>query len=147
MRSLLLSCAALVLMTAACATTHDPAPQGTVSAAGTNLAPPVGKWRLAAFGDSDAVVAADVSLVVQEDGKLAGSGGCNSYFGTWTLGDGQDTLGPVGATRRLCQGEVMAVETRYFEVLSHVGGWRATDGGIVLTDTSGTAVLSFRAQD
>ena len=74
MRSLLV-CAALLLLSTACAHTHDVdvAPTGTVSDAGANLAPPVGKWRLVAFADVDAAPAAEVTLVVQDDGKIAQS--------------------------------------------------------------------------
>lgn len=146
MRSTLF-CAALFLSLAGCASSPESAEPVNVSAAAADRAPPIGKWRLTAFTDSDAAPAATVTLVVQADGKIAGSGGCNSYFGSWALGEEQDTLGPVGATRRLCQAETMAVESKYFDALSRVGGWRATDAGIVLTDSAGEALMTFRAQD
>ena len=117
MRSVLF-CAALLVLSTACASGLEPAPPGAVNSAGANLAPPVGTWRLTAFSDVDAAPAAEVTLVVQADGKIAGSGGCNGYFGSWALGKGQDTIGPVGATRRMCQAEVMDVESKYFDALS-----------------------------
>lgn len=145
MRALLL-CLTLFLTTA-CASGGGVATAGAVNAAGARIAPPIGSWRLAAFADRDGVVAPEVTLVVQADGKVGGSGGCNGYFSRWTLGDGQSTLGPVGATRRMCQDEVMEVEGRYFDALSRVAGWRPTDGGITLFDADDAPLLVFRPQD
>lgn len=145
MRAALLALSLLVL-SAGCASTDPVAPGDAVNAAGARIAPPVGSWRLVGFADSDAAVKPEVTLVVEPDGKIAGSGGCNGYFGRWTLGAGQDTLGPVGATRRMCEPEVMDVEDRYFAALARVGGWRPTDAGMVLTGPDGGPLLSFRRE-
>ncbi len=145
MRTLLL-CFVALLLTAGCVGTSSSATSDAVNAAGARVAPPVGKWLLTAFGDRDGAVPGEVTLNVEDDGAIAGSGGCNGYFGRWSLGEAQSTLGPVGATRRMCAPEVMDVEMRYFEALSRVAGWRATDAGIVLTDASGDPLLAFRAR-
>jgi heat shock protein HslJ len=138
-----LLCIAALCLAPSCASTSV-APAGAVSASGAKIDPPVGKWRLRAFAGGDGAVAPEVTLIVQEDGRLAGNGGCNSYFGMWTLGAGQDTLGPVGATRRMCQPEVMEIENRYFAALSRVGGWLPTDTGLLLTDAAGDPLLTFQ---
>ena len=102
---------------------------------------PVGTWTLASSASGGRV-----TFVVKESGEFSGSGPCNNYFGRWSLGAAQDTLGPVGATRKMCAPEAMDAEQAFFNALGTVAGWRATDGGIALVDPSGAVVLAFTSK-
>jgi len=62
-----------------------------------------------------------VTATFETDGRFGGSGGCNSYGGTWTL-DGQSlTLGEVVSTLMACaDNAAMQQETAYFAALRSV---------------------------
>jgi heat shock protein HslJ len=50
------------------------------------------------------------------EGKIAGKGGCNSYFADYTLTGGEISFGAIGATKMACA-EGMDQETQYFAAL------------------------------
>jgi heat shock protein HslJ len=74
-----------------------------------------------------------------EEGRVAGSSGCNSYFADLTESSpGVIELGPVGATRMACPPEAMELELRYlgrFSQVDRYGFWR------------GKLALTWRAED
>ena len=57
-----------------------------------------------------------------EDGQASGSAGCNSYFGQYTLQDGELHIGPVAITEMYCMTPegVMEQETRFTDILTSV---------------------------
>ena len=64
------------------------------------------EWRLAEYGPADAPVAArpepPITIKFEADGRIGGSGGCNSYGGTYEL-DGQSLkLGQIQSTLMAC---------------------------------------------
>jgi heat shock protein HslJ len=69
-----------------------------------------------------------------EEGRVAGSSGCNSYFADLTeRSPGVIELGPVGNTRMACPPDAMELESRYLGRLGQVdryGFWR---GKLALT--------------
>jgi heat shock protein HslJ len=71
-------------------------------------------WTL----DETAPTQPRVTLAYQ-DGRLAGSAGCNTYTAAVTAGDapGGIAVGPVVATRRMCPEPEMQVEGRYLQQL------------------------------
>lgn len=59
---------------------------------------PVGQW--VESDDMDAPF-----LTISADGTLSGNDGCNNLFGEWALADdGAVQLGPLGSTRKFCEG-------------------------------------------
>ncbi|MFN4142803.1 META domain-containing protein [Aestuariivirga sp.] len=81
-----------------------------------------------------------------ESGRVAGSGGCNRFRGSYQQsGDGL-TFSPLAATRMACPPEVMRRERAFFDMLSHVRGMRMGTGELVLLDGEGRerAVLTRR---
>lgn len=56
------------------------------------------------------------TIVFDSEGKIAGRGGCNSYFGDYTLNGGEISFGAIGATKMACA-EGMDQETQYFAAL------------------------------
>lgn len=86
---LLITLSLLVLMTG-CA----PA-QTEISLEGTS-------WRLTSLGDKPVMAASDVTLKFGETGEFTGNAGCNGYFGSYTLDNGEFQVGPVGNTEMAC---------------------------------------------
>lgn len=80
------------------------------------------EWRLVEYGPADAPVASrpepPITLTFEEDGRIGGSGGCNSYGGTYQL-DGQSlTMGQIQSTLMACaDAAVTQQESAYLAAL------------------------------
>jgi heat shock protein HslJ len=66
-----------------------------------------GEWRLVSFGPEEGGAAplegTEISLVLAEEGAVAGSDGCNRYMGQYTLqGDDALSFGPLAGTLMAC---------------------------------------------
>lgn len=78
--------------------------------------------------------------------KVAGKGGCNRYFGGITeQDDGVLTLGPMGATRMMCMGELAGKEMEYLESLEKVASFQISGNQLVLRDAGKATLLTFDA--
>ncbi len=87
------------------------------------------------------------TLILDKDGKIAGSGGCNRYFGgAETSGDALE-IGPLGSTRMACPEPKMGQETRFMRALQSAKTFRIDNGTLVLSDAEGTDILTFRAAE
>jgi heat shock protein HslJ len=77
---------ALLLLLAACA---GPAAPGLAGS----------EWRPTRLGAADLPAASGIFLRFEDDGRLAGSGGCNRFFGSYKLDGDKIEIGSLGATR------------------------------------------------
>jgi putative lipoprotein len=87
-----------------------------------------------------------LTLTFGADGRVSGSGGCNSFSGTYSADGSSVTLGPLAMTRRACLGEALnAQETRYTQALTGTLHWAIlADGALELTGEGGKRVLLRR---
>lgn len=103
-------------------------PGGAQGAPGTLEAVPLG-------------VAATLSMAA---GQATGSGGCNSFGGTYELDGTSLTFGAdFNTTLALCDETVQAVEDAYLAALPTVAGWLITENVLQLTDEVGSTLLTF----
>ena len=79
------------------------------------------------------------------DGRVAGSGGCNSYTGPYTLDGSKITIGPLQSTLMSCIGPAGEIETLYFASLEAADSYTATAESLTIYDIPGTALLVFAA--
>jgi len=77
---------------------------------------------------------AEVSLVFTE-GKISGKSACNRYSASVEQGEapGDLKIGPAMGTRMACPGELMDLEHKYLDALTHVTGFSFLAGKLVLT--------------
>lgn len=87
----------------------------------------------------------EITLNFGRDGRLHGSAGCNRYFSDYNLKTDALTLGPIGATRKLCPDLQMTAEKRFLAALGKVNSWAVKDGKLVLFGTG--AELTFVKSD
>jgi heat shock protein HslJ len=104
------------------------------------------EWRLVGYGPAEALAAPVgstlITLVFRSETELGGSGGCNSYFGSYALQGETFTVTGVGSTEMACLEEgVMAQESAYLQQLS--AGGLLTQSGDELTLTNASGVLIF----
>jgi len=121
-------CTAGALIAAACASS---APQNELS--GT-------QWRVATLG-GQIIVERPPTIEFAGD-RIVGTGGCNRYFGTYTVEAQTISVGAVGSTEMACEPPIMAREASFFEALSASRTYRRLGDTLVLTaDDGGTIVL------
>ena len=126
MRRTLLFAAVLGLTLAACADPSEPGADPTQSA-----------WVLESgtVDGAELSIAADhpITLTFDESG-VAGTSGCNSYFGGYAI-DGSDiSFTDMGSTMMACEPvEVMDAEAMYLGAMAKVDSFTATSDNLTLT--------------
>lgn len=106
-------------------------------------------WVLTAMGDVAApqgvLEKIQVTLTyVAAESRLAGSGGCNRYFGEVEINADQlvFTAGPMGMGRMACSEQVMAQENQFVQMLGRAERY-AIDGNVLYLFTNAGEVLLF----
>ncbi len=105
------------------------------------------EWHLTSYTlDGEALIVpwyVDATLLL-EAGQAAGSTGCNTFSGSYTLEGDQLTFDPtVTMTRMACPEEESAVEDGYMAALPLVEFWTMEDGDLLLADADGLPLLGF----
>lgn len=80
------------------------------------------------------------TLKFSSDGKVTGNGGCNNFFGNFTIDGRALTIGDIGSTRMSC-GEVMELEKAYFSVLAMEIRALFNEGKLILTGDGGNQLI------
>ncbi len=75
--------------------------------------------------------------------KLSGFDGCNRFFASVDLSDGQMRLGPIGASKMYCQATSDFAQ-RYHQQLRQVTGYAIDGRELRLHDAAGSTLLSYR---
>ena len=87
-----------------------------------------------------------VTMTIEfEGGRASGTGGCNRFTGSYDEDGESISLGQVASTRMACSEEVMSSETAYLSALESVSSWSASEGALVLSDSSGEELLQYEA--
>jgi heat shock protein HslJ len=119
-----------------------PAPQADAPLAGT-------AWFLESISQGDAVASALRTTVISlifADGRLNGSGGCNTFMADYTLdNDGALSIGPAGATRMACEPAIMNQESTLLTALENTERYVIEGDRLTLFQPSGS--LIFVAMD
>lgn len=92
-------------------------------------------WQMTDYADpnvttgmSTVLLAATPTAIFGADGTISGSGGCNSYSGTYQVdGDALTIPGPLTTTMMMCDEAVMAQETVFLTNLQAVAGFTLFD--------------------
>ncbi len=109
--------------------------------------PTAQKWYLLGARDADALAGRDGSppqayFELQQQGRLAGHGGCNAIFGTYVLNESMLSFPQVGRTKKACIG-AMAAEEALLRVLQGSHSWSLEAGVLVLHDEAGALLGRF----
>jgi heat shock protein HslJ len=91
-------------------------------------------WKVTSFNnDRHAVVGVlgESSITMTfEDGKVAGSAGCNSFHGTYATEGGKLEIGPLATTRRACPDPLMTQEREFLAALASAVTW-SVEGNVL----------------
>ena len=82
--------------------------------------------------------------IVFEDGRVAGSTGCNRFTGSYSIDGDELELGQLALTQMACGPPGDAVERAYLAALEQVAGWRSEDDELTLLDADDEELLRYR---
>lgn len=107
------------------------------------------EWALVSIDGPDGATpaheGATVTLEFDENGQVSGSGGCNSYGGTYEVQDNRLSFGEITRTLMACVDEnVMAQEEAYFTALQSAGEFDLSGEQLTLWYGEGEGTLIFQ---
>lgn len=105
-------------------------------------------WQLASYGTPDSLTsvigANPLTLEFLANNQVAGSGGCNSYSGAYSLQEDTLAFSDIISTLVACtDAAVGAQEQTYFDALALVGTYAFTNAGLTLWYNNGQQQLNF----
>ncbi len=127
----------------------DPAPVSDAEIAeGQNLeAEIVGHtWVLTHIDGEEAAEGSAATTTLAEDGKVEGFGGCNRYFGTYTLLGDTLEVAPLASTKMACPPPLMDLEDRFLERLEAARYLRLDGSELTLTGDEGELVFVLQEE-
>lgn len=80
------------------------------------------QWELESIDGESVLEGTSVTLSFGEDGRASGSGGCNSYGGSYSINDTSISFGQMISTMMACEEGIMAQEMAYFQALETASG-------------------------
>ncbi|WP_415719540.1 META domain-containing protein [Maridesulfovibrio sp.] len=75
---------------------------------------------------------AHIWMRLDNDGKIYGSGGCNSFRGSYSYSDGFFRTGPLAMTRKRCAQGISLQESKFMKSLSKVNSMQKKDGTLYM---------------
>lgn len=108
------------------------------------------EWRPVRLGEAGAVDESgptEIFVRFEGDGRLAGHGGCNRFFGGYTITGTAIEIGPLGATRMMCPEPAMAGEAALFEILQTARRFERRRTELSLFDAEGREIARFVQSD
>jgi heat shock protein HslJ len=106
------------------------------------------QWRLVSMGrvgaETNLASGTSVTLKFSKDGRISGSGGCNSYGGGYRVVGDQITFGQVFSTRRAClEADLTRQEGLYLSALGLASRFRLSSNRLNIYYEGGRSVLDF----
>lgn len=108
-------------------------------------------WHLVSFNQEGnfhpVLPGTDITIRFREDGSVAGSAGCNSYFSGYQLDGNLISFGPVSMTEKYCIDPpgIMEQEREFFALLGDSTRYTITEGRLVLSHYDSRKLLVFEA--
>jgi len=94
-------------------------------------------WQVEDIDRGGIIDSSHITMQMSEEGRIAGSTGCNQYFGTLTVGQTSFEVSGAGSTRRACVPAIMQQETRFLQALHDVRRYEIDGDFVRLYDESG----------
>ena len=104
-------------------------------------------WRLVSIDGQPPIEGTTLTAIFSEDARVAGSAGCNRYFGRADAETGRMRVGPLGSTLMACEANgVMTQEQRFLELLQAASSYSVIGDQLRLGPSGSTVTLVFLAQ-
>jgi heat shock protein HslJ len=154
----------LTLIVSACAAPAAPTPPGAPTGAPAQPAAPAPAqlpaqpaatspdalsgtaWQMITLNGQPALAEAGVTIAFAA-GRVAGSDGCNTYSGTYTIdGTNMQFNQPFRSTMMMCAQPVMAQAQVYLAALGQVASFQIAGSQLTFLDANGKEVVMYAAQ-
>jgi heat shock protein HslJ len=107
-----------------------------------------GIWLLTELKGAAPITGTSITAEFDQDGRVGGSSGCNSYSTTYTMDGSKLTFGEqVATTLMACPEPIMEQEREYQHALSNTDTYEIKDGELILKDSDGNEVARFEVID
>jgi heat shock protein HslJ len=105
-------------------------------------------WRLVSIDGRPALAGVRVTAIFDEEAsRVAGSAGCNQYFGSAAVKGDRLEVGGLGSTRMFCAAEgVMPQEAAYLDELGKATTYRMVGTQLQLGPGPGVVTLVYEAE-
>lgn len=89
----------------------------------------------------------DISLIFGIDGQVSGNAGCNTYSGSYQVGDKALKVGPLAGTRMFCDkpAGVMDQEKQYLTALQNAAAFDIAGDTLTIRDGGGAMQVVAKA--
>ena len=105
------------------------------------------QWRPSFMRASELPAGSHMVVQFNPDGGITGNGGCNRFFGVYTISGSHIKIGPLASTRKGCPGLLLA-ETAFFATLEAAKSFEQNETTLVLFDAAGIKLAQFaRAEE
>ncbi len=103
-------------------------------------------WMLTELNGNPPLPDTAITAEFDEDGRVGGSSGCNSYNTTYSVSGNKIKFGDqVASTMMACPDPVMNQESDYLEALSAAATFEIADDALTMHDADGNVVARFKA--
>jgi putative lipoprotein len=104
-------------------------------------------WRVTSIGGQPVLSGTTITAEFSTEDRVAGTSGCNRYFGSAKAEAGRIAMGPFGATLMACSpDDVMAQESRYLAALEAAKSYRVSGDELRLGPTASETTLVFTSR-
>src|SRR6266850_5577379 len=108
------------------------------------------QWRLASFGTADGespvIEGTTITIKFSADGRVGGSGGCNSYGGQYREQGDNISFSQIISTKRACSDQrANQQEGQYFAALESANKFKLSDNRLTIFYADGHGTLNFVA--
>lgn len=88
----------------------------------------------------------EVTAEFGPDGRVAGNGGCNRYFASYTVDGGNLTIGQAGSTMMACEPvEIMEQEAAFLAALGSAAAWHVEGEQLHILNAADETIILFQA--
>jgi putative lipoprotein len=95
-----------------------------------------GHWRPSTITTESLAPETPIYVAFSEDGKVTGFGGCNRFFGGYTIEGNSIKIGPLASTRKGCP-DTLNLEVEFFKALQEAVTFEQTETALVLFGPGG----------
>jgi putative lipoprotein len=105
-------------------------------------------WWVEDIAGTGVIDSSHTTIQFAEDGKVAGSTGCNRYFGSAEIDGSSISFGPLAGTRKMCPASLMDQEMKFFKAMGNVKSWEIAETDLLhLRDADGDGLLRASRTD
>jgi heat shock protein HslJ len=104
------------------------------------------EWLPNFMSESDLPAGNHISVEFKPGGEISGNGGCNRFFGGYTIAGNTIKIGPIASTRKGCPG-ILRLETAFFATLEAAKTFQRDGSTLVLFGAGGIKLAQFDQAD